>query len=149
MITMDNETFFSNNHYEERAFLASIVLLISIIGSTGNLLVIVAVALSKTLRTKTNVFVLNLSVADISACFAMPWFSVALLSGDEWLLPKAEWLCQTAGMVVFISIGCSLWTLTFIAVNRLFIITKPLATYQMVYSPLTIAIMLIFSWVVR
>ncbi len=145
---MDNNTVIPYNSYQERVVLASVVLFISVFGSIGNTMVIAAVLLSKTLRTRTNIFVVNLSIADLFACLAMPWWSVAFLSKEHWLLPGTEWLCQVAGMVVYISIGCSMWNLTFIAINRFILITKPPSTYRNVYCPFTILIMLFTSWVI-
>ncbi|XP_072017564.1 melatonin receptor type 1B-A-like [Amphiura filiformis] len=145
---MDNSTIIPYNSYEERIVLACIVLFISAFGAVGNIMVITAVGLSKTLRTKTNIFVVNLSIADLSACLAMPWSSIALLSKDQWLLPGTEGLCQVSGMIVFISIGCSMWNLTFIAINRLVLITRSFSMYQKVCSPCAITVMVLLSWII-
>ena len=134
------------NSYEERLVLAVFLLIIFVIGTIGNLMVIAAVALSRTLRTKTNAFVVNLTLADLVACLALPWWAVALLNEDEWALPGAEGICQVAGMVSFMSIGISIWNVTFIAVNRLILITKSTNIYQRVYTSTNIASMLIFAW---
>ncbi len=141
-----NDTVIPYNTYQERIALACFLVLIAIVGIIGNSMVIIAVILSKTLQTKTNVFVVNLSISDLVVCCWLPWSAVALLSDDKWLIPGAEWVCQITGMTIFISIGVSMWNLVFIAVNRLVLITKPLSTYQKIYSSWTLAIMLVISW---
>ncbi|XP_072046883.1 G-protein coupled receptor moody-like [Amphiura filiformis] len=134
--------------FTERVILASLLFAIFLIGAIGNLMVIIAVALSKTLRTRTNVFVVNLSFADFVACLAFPWWSVALLSGDEWLIPGTEWICTTAGLTTFMSIGVSVMSITYIAINRLILITRSLATYQRVYTTRNITIMLVIIYII-
>ncbi len=133
--------------FTERVIVASLFLIIFFIGTVGNLMVIIAVALSKTLRTRTNVFVVNLSFGDLVACLVMPWWSVALLSDDEWLIPGTEWICTASGLVTFMSIGISLWSITYIAVNRFILITRPFQTYQKVYTTRNMLLMLLFSYV--
>ncbi len=143
-----NDTIIPYNTYQERIALACCLLLIAIVGIIGNSMVIIAVILSKTLQTKTNVFVVNLSISDLIVCCFLPWSAVALLSDDKWLIPGAEWVCQITGMTIFMSIGVSMWNLVFIAVNRLVLITKPLSTYQKIYSSWTLSIMLVISWII-
>ncbi|XP_072023007.1 5-hydroxytryptamine receptor 4-like [Amphiura filiformis] len=142
------ETVPSYAGFTERVILACLFFAIFLIGAIGNLMVIIAVALSKTLRTRTNVFVVNLSFADFVACLAMPWWGVAALSGDEWLIPGTEWICTTAGLVIFMSIGISVWSLVYIAVNRLILITRSFATYQKVYTTRNITIMLACCYII-
>ena len=144
--TTSIESFSSDTSYTERIIIASVLGTISLLGVTGNLMVVIGVALSKTLRTKTNVFVVNLSICDMLASLSMPWWSVALLSEDQWLIPGAEWICTASGIVMFTTIGISVWTVTFIAINRLILITRPLALYQKVYTSSKIGMMLVFCW---
>ena len=69
------------NTLVERQVFAALCVLISVVGTVGNLSVVVCMAMSKKLRTVTNVFVVNLAVADLLSCLSLPWQAVAVL-GD-------------------------------------------------------------------
>ena len=72
--------------YGERIFIAICWLLITIIGTTGNSMVIIAVICSRKLQTATNVFVVSLATADLLTNLFVFWSVVALLSPDGWIL---------------------------------------------------------------
>ncbi|XP_072027057.1 melatonin receptor type 1B-like [Amphiura filiformis] len=132
--------------YNERIFIAAMFSLISISGTFGNSLIIAAVLLSKKLRTPTNVFVVNLSIADLFASLFLSWSVVALLGKDGWPLPNAEWLCQAGGFVLYTCTGTSLFNLAAIAINRLILITQSYRTYMRIYSPFNLALMVALTW---
>ncbi|XP_072016239.1 beta-3 adrenergic receptor-like [Amphiura filiformis] len=131
-----------------RLFVALTWLLISMIGTTGNSLVIIAILLSHKLQTPTNIFVASLATADLLTCLFLIWNVLALLGRDGWPLPQAEWLCATAGFIIFACTGISIYTLATIALNRLIFITKSLQTYQKIFSPTNIKLMVMFTWCV-
>ncbi|XP_072018747.1 G-protein coupled receptor moody-like [Amphiura filiformis] len=132
--------------YGERIFVAICWLLISIFGTLGNSLVIVAVLLSRKLRTVTNVFVVSLAVADLLTSLFLIWSVFALLGRNGWPLPQAEWFCIAGGFMIFTCTGASLWNLAAISVNRLLLITIPLPTYRKIYKPRNLAIMVTIVW---
>ncbi len=132
--------------YGERVFVAICWLLISICGTLGNGLVILAVVLSRKLRTATNVFVVSLAVADLLTSLFLTWSVFALLGRNGWPLPRAEWLCVIGGFMIFTCTGTSLWNLAAISVNRLLLIVLPLSTYRKIYKPSNLAVMVTLVW---
>ncbi|XP_038044492.1 alpha-1D adrenergic receptor-like [Patiria miniata] len=132
--------------YTQRVIVATLILMISVVGLVGNTMIHLAVLLSKKLRTATNTFVVNLSVADWLTCLAIPWNSVALLSTDG--LPVSEWFCKVVATVQFTTVGCSIITLGFIALNRLLLITRPTTTYHLLYTPRKIVLWVALSWLI-
>ncbi|XP_041478565.1 G-protein coupled receptor moody-like [Lytechinus variegatus] len=128
-----------------RVLLASLLLVISIVSFLGNALVILAVGLSRRLQTTTNVFVINLAVADI-AITVLLWFHVATLLTFQGM-PFAELLCMAVAALSLICLGTSALSLTLIAFNRYFLITHKPTSYIKIYTPLNIIFMVIFSWV--
>ncbi|XP_022096746.1 octopamine receptor 1-like [Acanthaster planci] len=133
--------------FAERQAIAGIFLTGAILGSVGNCFVVAAVALSRKLRTTTNVFVVNLALADILTSLFMPWQAVAILGGgDEWPIPGAPWLCVAAGFVIVVTYGCSINNLALIAVNRWVGITKSRFTTRRIYTARKLALMVIFAW---
>ena len=151
--TMDNSTAASNTtkdeimySYGERVFIGVSWLVISLLGMTGNGMVMVAVALSRRLRTPTNVFVVNLSVADFLTCFCLPWSVAALLSRDG-LSSGVQIPCMFTAFLSFVSSGASLYHMASIALNRVLLIKRP-SLYQRLYTPSKITFLVIFSWLV-
>lgn len=131
-------------NYNERIILAVISLLIALFGFLGNCLVILAVGLSRKLRTATNVYVVNLSVADLCTCVFLPWHMVALLS-DGWPLP--DWICIITAAVSIIFVGSSILTLALIALNRLYLITQPKDKYRSFYTLRNLLATTAFTWI--
>ena len=134
--------------YGERIFVAAIWAFISLFGMTGNSMVVVAVLLSRKLRTATNVFVVNLAVADFLTSLFLTWSVVALLGKDGWPIPKAEWLCSAGGFMMFLCTGTSLYNLAAIALNRLILITQSFDVYRKIYTPINIMFMAAFIWII-
>ena len=95
-------------------------------------------------RTVTNAFVVNLSVADLVTSLLIPWNALILLSHE--VHPIADWGCAVAAGVLFTCVGCSLFTLASIAVNRLLLITRPIGASRAL-SPVFTGIWIAATWV--
>ncbi|XP_038071944.1 melatonin receptor type 1B-A-like [Patiria miniata] len=137
---------FEFSDYTQRVIVATMILVIALLGIFGNTLVILAVLLSKKVRTDTNAFVVNLSVADFLTCLVIPWNAVALLGREN--LPVGVWVCSITAVVQNASVGCSVFSLVSIALNRLLLITRPATTYHKVYTPKKIVFWLVLVWLV-
>ncbi|XP_022079890.1 melatonin receptor type 1B-A-like [Acanthaster planci] len=141
----DNPPFeFTDN--TQRIIVGILYLTVSVLGIVGNFLVILAVLLSRKLRTTTNTFVVNLSVADLLTCLVIPWDAVASLGKNG--LPVSEWVCGVVAVVQFTTVGCSIFTLASIGLNRLLLITQPTVTYRKIYTPKKIVIWLTLTWLI-
>lgn len=140
----DGEPEFEFSTASHRVLLAALLLVISIVSFLGNLLVILAVALSRRLQTTTNVFVINLAAADIAITVLM-WFHIATLLTFHGM-PFSELLCMAVAALSLICLGTSAISLTMIAINRYFLITHKPSSYIWIYKPLNIVFMVIFSW---
>ena len=136
----------ANYTYTERIILAILCLFISIFGSVGNFMVIIAVTLSRKLQTPTNAFVVSLTIADLSTSLFLISHVVTFLSPVGWPLPNAKWLCAVAGFMMLNCVGVSLMNLAAISLNRCVLITKPFKTYQKLYTPITIGFMVATTW---
>ncbi|XP_071794580.1 alpha-1B adrenergic receptor-like [Asterias amurensis] len=133
--------------YEARVGLVCVWILVSILGLVGNSLVIWSVILSKKLRTVTNAFVVNLSVADFWTSLSYPWISVALLSHGSWPL-ASEVPCVIAAVQFYTGLGASIYSLASIALNRMVLITQTTNTYSWWYTPRKVAVMIAMTWVI-
>lgn len=126
---------------------ASVLSAIAIIGVVGNTLVFVAYTLSYKIRTKTNIFVVNLAAADFLTCLFLPFVAWSLLIEvervDHWL----DILCGLAMGVIQVFAACSMVTIFSIAVNRYVLITRSRHTYNKLYRIKVITLWILFSWI--
>lgn len=132
--------------YTQRLIVAALIAVWCLIAILDNSVVILAVVLSKRLRTPTNVFIVNLSVADLLTGFFFAWQVPALVAPDGWPLPG--WLCSVVSVGSTTGVGCSIHSLAFIALNRLLLVTKPLSVYQSVYTCRKMTGMVILTWLI-
>ncbi|XP_022109233.1 melatonin receptor type 1B-A-like [Acanthaster planci] len=136
---------FEFSDYKQRVIVAILYLIMALLGIFGNTLVIIAVLLSKKLRTATNAFVVSLSVADLLTCLVLPWNAAAALGRDG--PPFGEWVCSVVAVVQSTTIGCSTYTLAAIGLQRLLLITRP-PTYHAIYTRKKMAAWLVVTWLV-
>ncbi|XP_038044582.1 histamine H2 receptor-like [Patiria miniata] len=129
-----------------RVVYATIIAIISVVGVIGNTFVILGVIVYKKLRTKTNVFVVNLSGADLFNCLNLPWMSVAVLSVDGWPLPG--WICSFASVSLLVSIGSSLYSLGGIALCRCALVTMNPTEYANFLTRRRLACLMAIVWTV-
>ena len=113
---------------------------IFIFGVIGNAYVIVAVLLSKKLRTFTNIFVVNQSCSDLLSSFIV----VFVIFGNN------TTLCRMSTFLVIISVQCSAFNIGAIAINRYILITMQLnSKYRRFFSSLiTNCIMMASTWII-
>ncbi|XP_026858487.2 opsin 4b [Electrophorus electricus] len=103
-----------------------VILVIGITGMVGNFLVIYAFSKSRSLRTPANMFIINLAVADFLMCVTQtPTFFITSM--------HKRWIFGEKGCELYAFCGalfgiCSMITLMIIAVDRYFVITRPLTS---------------------
>ena len=121
----------ANFGYGMRIIISCILLASSVLGVCGNSLVILSVVLSRKLRSATYEFIFNLSCADLLISLVTPVNVIALTTtamNNEW--PFADWLCTGTAGVLFLCVGCSLFTLASISVERLLVCTRQVIFYR-------------------
>lgn len=108
----------------EHILMSGSLVLIMFATLLGNGIVCLAVSRRRKLRTRTNMFIINLSCADIGvAVLCMP-FSLYTCLHNEWVLSDA--LCKLNGFLNIVFCLSSLLTLTAISVETYFAICRPL-----------------------
>ncbi|XP_036978984.1 melanopsin-A-like isoform X2 [Acanthopagrus latus] len=106
--------------------IGSVILAIGITGMVGNFLVIYAFCRSRSLRTPANMFIINLAITDLLMCVTQtPIFFTTSM--------HKRWIFGEKGCEVYAFCGalfgiCSMITLTVIAIDRYFVITRPLTS---------------------
>lgn len=139
------ETFVFDS-YPQRVIIAILFIIVFVLGTTGNSLTIFAVMLSRKLQNVTNVFVINLAVADLLTCLTISFNIVAMFRTIDW--PAAShWMCSIAGGILLMCIGVSVYTLATIALNRYILITKT-SLFRKIYKPPVIAVWVALLWLI-
>ena len=142
MITNKWHGMWSNNEVSEYV-IASLTCLIIVVSLLGNLMVIVAVAKTKTLQRMSTAWILSLAAADLGkAAICMPIFVVLLLSSD-WSLSKD--MCPVYHCFQMSLEVVSIFNLTAISIDRVFMITRPL-TYQRTMNLTKIMVCICAVW---
>ncbi|XP_028286887.1 melanopsin-A-like [Parambassis ranga] len=103
-----------------------VILAVGITGMVGNFLVIYAFCRSRSLRTPSNIFIINLAVTDFLMCITQtPVFFITSMH-KHWIFGKKG--CELYAFCGALFGICSMMTLMVIAVDRYTVITRPLAS---------------------
>ncbi|XP_044204005.1 G-protein coupled receptor 84 [Thunnus albacares] len=116
---------------------------VTITGTVGNLMTILAFALDPHLRTRFNVLIVNLAVADLMYCAILQPISVDSYLHLRWR--SGELWCSTFGLLLFLSNSVSIITLCLVAVSRYLLVAKR-AVFDRVFSDRGLTFLLISAW---
>ncbi|XP_041473014.1 alpha-1B adrenergic receptor-like [Lytechinus variegatus] len=137
--TEEGPSFYSNLNSVHLVIYLIVTLSIAIAGIIGNSIVILAIILSRKLRSTLNFFVLNLACADLLISICIP------CDVSNLLLPESRkirfWL-----YAILTGIAVSLTTHAFIAFTSWYLITRSHARSKNLYTTRNITIMISFTW---
>ncbi|XP_029927119.1 melanopsin-A isoform X1 [Myripristis murdjan] len=106
--------------------IGSVILAIGITGMVGNFLVIYAFSRSRSLRTPANMFIINLAITDLLMCVTQSPIFFTTSMHKRWIFGEKG--CELYAFCGALFGICSMITLTVIAVDRYFVITRPLTS---------------------
>ncbi|XP_049428347.1 C-C chemokine receptor type 7 [Epinephelus fuscoguttatus] len=115
-----------SNRQFRRWFMPTFYTIICFLGLTGNLLVILTFFYFKRLKTMTDVYLLNLSFADLLFALSLPFW--AANSMTEWVLGLL--VCKAMHTIYKVSFYSSMFILSFISVERYFVIAKAVSVHR-------------------
>ncbi|CAD6993177.1 unnamed protein product [Ceratitis capitata] len=95
-----------------------------VVATGGNLIVVWIVMTTKRMRTVTNYFIVNLSIADAMVSSLNVTFSYIYMLDNDW--PFGELYCKISQFIATLSISASVFTLMAISIDRYIAIMKPL-----------------------
>ncbi|KAG8015030.1 SWI/SNF-related matrix-associated actin-dependent regulator of chromatin subfamily E member 1, partial [Nibea albiflora] len=107
-------------------FISTFYSIICFLGLAGNLLVILTFLYFKRLRTMTDVYLLNLSFADLLFALSLPFWAANSMA--EWVLGLV--VCKAMHTIYKVSFYSSMFLLSFISVDRYFAITKAVSAHR-------------------
>uniref|UniRef100_UPI0037E887A6 melanopsin-A n=1 Tax=Semicossyphus pulcher TaxID=241346 RepID=UPI0037E887A6 len=106
--------------------IGSVILVIGITGMIGNFLVIYAFCKSRSLRTPANMFIINLAITDLLMCVTQTPIFFTTSMHKRWIFGEKG--CELYAFCGALFGICSMITLTVIAIDRYFVITRPLTS---------------------
>ncbi|KAM9800419.1 G-protein coupled receptor 84 [Syngnathus typhle] len=116
---------------------------VTITGTLGNLLTILAFAFDSQLRTRFNVLIVNLALADLLYCTILQPISVDSYLHLRWR--SGELWCRTFGLLLFLSNSVSIITLCLVAMSRYLLVAKR-ALFERVFSNRGLVSLLLSTW---
>ncbi|KAM9362253.1 G-protein coupled receptor 84-like [Symphorus nematophorus] len=116
---------------------------VTITGTVGNLMTILAFSLDSRLRTRFNVLIVNLAVADLLYCTILQPISVDSYLHLRWR--SGQLWCRIFGLLLFLSNSVSIITLCLVAVSRYLLVAKR-AVFDRVFSDRGLILLVISAW---
>ncbi|KAM9321631.1 G-protein coupled receptor 84 [Gastrophryne carolinensis] len=140
-----NFSCYESSIVDYRYFAVTWGIIVSLVGTIGNVLTVIAFALDKKLQTRFNLLIINLTLADILYCTFLQPFSVDSYLHLYWR--SGETFCRIFGMLLFVSNSVSIQNLCLIAVSRYILITNN-KLFDRIFSRLGTSIILLCMWVI-
>lgn len=130
--------------YLDGGLFIAVNVLISVIGSLGNIFVCLTVLFTPSLRVVSNYCIINLALADLMVNILTGPLAISIFVG------KLEVICyvkaeQAARFIGNLSCAVSILTLATMSVDRCFVIVKPMK-YKSIVTPASLKSILIFYW---
>lgn len=107
-------------------FLPTVYSLICFLALLGNFLVILTYLYFKRLKTMTDIFLLNLSMADLLFALSLPFWAASVMT--TW--PLGQFPCKSMHAIYKISFFSGMFLLTCISVDRYYSITKAVSAHR-------------------
>ncbi|XP_019902700.1 galanin receptor type 2 [Esox lucius] len=113
------------NWRAESVIISLVFSLIFLVGTVGNCLVLTVLLRNGQMNTKTtNLFILNLGVADLCfIVFCVP-FQATIYTMDEWIF--GPFLCKVVHFIIYLTMYASIYTLAAVSLDRYLAIRYPL-----------------------
>lgn len=115
-----------SNHRFRLWFISTFYSIICFLGLAGNILVILTFFYFKRLKTMTDVYLLNLSFADLLFALTLPFWAANSMA--EWVLGLV--VCRAMHTIYKVSFYSSMFLLSFISVDRYFAIAKAVSAHR-------------------
>ncbi|KAM8757773.1 G-protein coupled receptor 84-like [Acanthopagrus schlegelii] len=116
---------------------------VTIIGTVGNLMTILAFAIDPHLRTRFNVLIVNLAIADLLYCTIVQPSLVDSYLHLRWRIGQLS--CRIFGLLLLLFNSVSIITLCLIAGGRYLMVAKR-AVFDRVFSDLGLSLLITSTW---
>lgn len=124
-------------------FAAVCSLVFIVVGLTGNLVTMLALARCAKLRNATTAFVISLCTADLLFCAINLPLTASRFIHEDWLL--GDTLCELFPFFFYGNVAASLMSMTAITINR-YILINHYHLYDRIYTRRYIGLMILLYW---
>ncbi|XP_042200081.1 G-protein coupled receptor 84-like [Callorhinchus milii] len=128
---------------EYRYFGALLGILVTAVGTVGNIMTLLAFATDKKIRTRFNLLILNLTLADLCYCTFLQPVIVDTFIHFTWR--QGDLMCRVFGLFLFVAHSVSIFNLVLIAISRYILISDP-KRFDRVYSRYTMPLFMLGPW---
>uniref|UniRef100_A0A8C5APC2 G protein-coupled receptor 84 n=1 Tax=Gadus morhua TaxID=8049 RepID=A0A8C5APC2_GADMO len=128
---------------EYRYFVVLWGCLVTITGTVGNLMTVLAFATDPCIRTRFNVLIVNLALADLLYCALLQPVTTDLYLHLRWRGGALG--CRAFGLLQFVSNAVSILTLCLIAVSR-YLLVQRRSTFERLFSARGLLLLLPSTW---
>ncbi|XP_029450099.1 C-C chemokine receptor type 6 isoform X12 [Rhinatrema bivittatum] len=116
-----------------KIFLPVAYSLIGVLGLIGNILVVVTFTFYKRAKSMTDVYLLNMAIADILFVTTLPFWAVS--HADSWIFK--DFMCKLVKGIYAINFNCSMLLLTCISIDRYIAIVQATRSFRFRATTLT------------
>ncbi|XP_051955750.1 chemokine XC receptor 1-like [Xyrauchen texanus] len=100
--------------------------LVVVLSCIGNILVLVILALYESVKSLTNIFILNLALSDLLFTFGLPFWA----SYHIWGWTFGETCCKTVKFLFYLGFYSSVFFLTLMTIQRYMAVVHPLSDWE-------------------
>ncbi|XP_072345349.1 G-protein coupled receptor 84-like [Scyliorhinus torazame] len=126
-----------------RYFGALLGILVTAVGTVGNVMTVLAFATDRSIRTRLNVLILNLTVADLIYCTFLQPVTTDTFIHFAWR--QGEGMCRVFGLVLFLANSVSIFSLILIAMSR-YVLISDTRRFDRVFSRHTMPFFVALPW---
>ncbi|XP_072345170.1 G-protein coupled receptor 84-like [Scyliorhinus torazame] len=126
-----------------RYFGALLGILVTAVGTVGNVMTVLAFATDRRIRTRLNVLILNLTVADLIYCAFLQPVTTDTYVHFAWR--QGATMCRVFGLVLFLANSVSIFSLILIAMSR-YVLISDTRRFGRVFSRRTMPFFVALSW---
>ncbi|XP_038644309.1 G-protein coupled receptor 84-like [Scyliorhinus canicula] len=126
-----------------RYFGALLGILVTAVGTVGNVMTVLAFATDKRIRTRLNVLIINLTVADLIYCAVLQPVTTDTFIHFAWR--QGEGMCRVFGLILFVANAVSIFSLILIAMSR-YVLISDARRFDRVFSGRTMPFFVALPW---
>ncbi|XP_076296410.1 RYamide receptor-like [Lasioglossum baleicum] len=134
---------YNNLHGEPNYLLIVLYVPVMVVAVTANVLVIAVIFKSQYMRSVTNYFVVNLSIADLLVTTICMPMAVSQAISNDWT--HGELMCKLSAYLQGVAVAASVYTITAMSIDRYLAIRNPIA-FRRLFNRRSTVLIIVALW---